>query len=96
MEMERTFETVSVDGRTIAAVSPDRCVIVLDRDLPIGQAANGTAVIAVTIGQRHPVLVGEQLVGASGFTHPGLIPIGIAILAASRDEMALYGLWLYT
>ena len=84
MEMERTLETVSVDGGTTAAVSPDRCAIVLDRDLPIGQAANAAAVIAVTIGQRHPVLVGEQLVDASGFTHPGLIPIGIAVLATSR------------
>jgi len=87
MEMERTLETVSVDGGTTAAVSPDRCAIVLDRDLPIGQAANAAAVIAVTIGQRHPVLVGEQLVDASGFTHPGLIPIGIAVLATSRDDL---------
>jgi hypothetical protein len=86
MQMERTLESVSVDGGT-TAVSPDRCVIVLDRNLPIGQAANAAAVIAVTIGQRHPVLVGEQLVDASGFTHPGLIPIGIAVLAASREDL---------
>jgi hypothetical protein len=87
MEMERTLETVSVDGGTTASVSSDRCVIVLDRSLPIGQATNAAAVIAVTIGQRHPVLVGEQLVDASGFTHPGLIPIGIAVLAASREDL---------
>jgi hypothetical protein len=57
MEMER--ETVSVDGGTTGAVSPDRCVTVLDRELPIGQASHAAAVIAVTIGQRHPVLVGS-------------------------------------
>jgi hypothetical protein len=38
MEMER--ETVSVDGGTTAAVSPDRRVTVLDREVPIGQASN--------------------------------------------------------
>jgi len=87
MQMERTLETVLVDGGTTASVSSDRCVIVLDRSLPIGRATNAAAVIAVTIGQRHPVLVGEQLVDASGFTHPGLIPIGIAVLAASREDL---------
>jgi hypothetical protein len=86
MEMEGTFETVSVDGRT-TAVSPDRCVIVLDRHLPIGQAANAAAVIVVTIRQRHPVLIGEQLVDASGFLRAGLIPIGIAVLAASSEDL---------
>lgn len=84
--MERTLETMQAGGAT-ATVSPNRCVIVLDKNLPIGQAANAAAVLAVTIGQRHPVLVGDQLVDASGFTHPGLIPIGIAILAASRDDL---------
>jgi hypothetical protein len=85
--MERTLETAPVDDGTTAAVSPNRCVIVLDRGLSIGQAANAAAVIAVTIGQRHPVLVGEQLVDASGLMHPGLIPIGIAVLAASREDL---------
>lgn len=84
--MERTLETLPA-GAASAAVSPNRCVIVLDKDLPIGRAANAAAVIAVTIGQRHPALVGEQLTDASGVTHPGLIPIGIAVLAASRDEL---------
>ena len=36
--------------------TPQRCVIVLDRELPIGKAANAAAVIALTIGQRHPQL----------------------------------------
>lgn len=84
--MERTLETMPAAGAT-ATVSPNRCVIVLDKDLPIGQATNAAAVLAVTIGQRHPVLVGDQLVDASGFTHPGLILTGIAILAASRDDL---------
>jgi hypothetical protein len=84
--MERTLETMPADGRT-ATVSPNRCVIVLDKNLPIGQAANAAAVLAVTVGQRHPVLVGDQLVDASGFTHPGLIPIGIAVLATSRGDL---------
>ena len=68
--------------------SPNRCVIVLAKELPPGRAANAAAVIALTIGQRHPALVGLPLVDANGFEHPGLIPIGIAVLAAGQDEIA--------
>jgi len=67
---------------------PQRCVIIVDAALPVGKAANAAAVIALTIGQRHPELVGTALVDADGIAHPGLIPIGIAVLAAGRDELA--------
>jgi hypothetical protein len=67
---------------------PQRCVIVIDNELPAGKAANAAAVLALTVGQRHPALVGEPLVDASGCAHPGLIPIGIAVLAASQDALA--------
>ncbi|NMB89041.1 MAG: DUF2000 domain-containing protein [Chloroflexi bacterium] len=64
-----------------------RCVIIVDQGLPVGRCANAAAVIALTIGQRHPYLVGEPLQDASGFDHPGLIPIGITILAAPQAEL---------
>ena len=66
---------------------PQRCVIVVDAALPVGKAANAAAVIALTVGQRHPELVGAALVDADGIAHPGLIPIGIAVLAAGREEL---------
>lgn len=67
---------------------PTRCVIVVDKNLPVGRAANAAAVIALTIGQRHPILVGEPLVDMSGFSHPGLIPMGITVLAATQEELS--------
>lgn len=67
--------------------TPERCVIIVDSALPAGKAGNAAAVIALTVGQRHPGLVGAPLIDASGFAHPGLIPIGIAVLAASQDEL---------
>lgn len=68
-----------------AAEIPQRCVIVLDRDLAAGKAANAAAVIALTVGQRHPGLVGAPLIDGDGAVHPGLIPIGIAVLAADAE-----------
>lgn len=66
---------------------PERCVIVLDNALPPGKAANAAAVLALTLGQRHPGLVGSPLVDACGNAHPGLIPIGIAVLQAPADAL---------
>jgi hypothetical protein len=70
-----------------AATETMRCVIVVDAALPPGRAANAAAVIALTIGRRHPHLAGGDLIDASGWAHPGLIPIGIAVLAADASDL---------
>lgn len=67
--------------------TPERCVVVVDSALPPGRAANAAAVLALTIGQRHPGLVGAPLIDAQGQAMPGLIPIGISVLAAPQDEL---------
>jgi hypothetical protein len=82
-----TKDQSMTDMQTPQALTPRRCVIVVDRELPPGLAANAAAVLALTVGQRHPTLVGAPLVDASGCAHPGLIPIGIAVLGASQDAL---------
>ena len=69
------------------AGEPERCAIVVNAELPAGKAANAAAVIALTLGKRHPHLAGADLVDGSGQAHPGLIPIGIAVLAAPEAEL---------
>jgi hypothetical protein len=70
-----------------SAPQSTRCVIIVDQNLPAGRAANAAAVIALTLGKRHPHLAGPDLVDASGHAHPGLIPIGIAVLAAAAPDL---------
>jgi hypothetical protein len=65
----------------------ERCVIVVDEDLPAGLAANAAAVLALTVGAREPGLVGADFVDADAEQHPGLIPIGLPVLCASRLEL---------
>ena len=72
----------------VDASEPWRCVIVVDQALPVGRAANAAAVIALTIGKRHPTLAGPDLMDRSGASHPGLIPIGISILGAPEADLA--------
>jgi hypothetical protein len=71
-----------------ASLAAPRCVIVIDKSLDIGRAANAAAVLALTVGQRHPQLVGAPLVDAAGEHHPGLIPFGIAVLGGSTEEIS--------
>jgi len=66
---------------------PQRCVIVIDESLAPGKACNAAAVVAFTLGQRHPHLLGAPLVDARGDARPGLIPIGIPVLRASTAQL---------
>ena len=65
----------------------ERCIIVVDEALPAGLAANAAAVLALTLGAREPGLVGADLIDADEEAHPGLIPIGLPVLRAPRDEL---------
>jgi hypothetical protein len=64
-----------------------RCVAIVDDALPAGRAANAAAVMALTMGARQSHLVGEPLVDSAGNHHPGLIPIGIAVLGAPAADL---------
>jgi hypothetical protein len=65
----------------------ERCVIVVDQDLPPGLAANAAAVLALTLGAREPALVGPDLVDADERVHPGLFPAGLPVLKAPPDRL---------
>ena len=65
-----------------------RCVVVLNSALTVGKAANAAAVLSLTLGQRHPHLVGDALADASGQCYPGLIPVGIPVLSADNTHLS--------
>lgn len=71
----------------VSADRPDRCVIIMSDDVTGGHLANAIAVIALTVGQRHPYFVGAPLQDADGHSHPGLIPIGIPMLQCAQDDL---------
>jgi hypothetical protein len=70
-----------------AAPLQTRCVALIDNALSAGKAANATAVMALTMGQRQPHLVGEPLIDAANDHHPGLIPIGIPVLGVPASDL---------
>jgi hypothetical protein len=64
-----------------------RCVIVVDEGLPPGLAANAAGVLALTLGATVEGLAGPDAVDADGQVHPGLIPMGLPVLAAPRGRL---------
>ena len=81
------MNNAEIHEKLVAEDKPDRCVMIMNRALSGGHLANAIAVIALTVGARHPYFVGEPLVDADGVSHPGLIPIGIPMLQCSAEEL---------
>jgi len=57
-----------------------KCVMLINRDLPLGLIANTAAVLAVSLGQKFTDIVGEDLTGPDGSLHPGITQLPILIL----------------
>jgi hypothetical protein len=66
-----------------------KCVIVLKSGLPIGFAANAAAVLAISIGQRNPQVVAQDLLDGSGCLHAGLVNVPVPVLQANEAELKL-------
>ena len=65
----------------------DKCVMVVDRELPVGMAVNATAVLAVTLGRKIESIVGPDVADASGGSHAGLVNIPIPVLKAGVEAV---------
>lgn len=72
----------------------EKCVLVLDGDLPPGLAANTAAILGITLGRENPEAVGADVQDSGGRTHLGIIayPVPVlrgdaGILAALREKL---------
>lgn len=65
----------------------NKCVMVIDGDLPIGLIANTAAILGVTLGTKQDSIVGEDVQDGSGYRHLGITTIPIPILKASKEEI---------
>ncbi len=68
-------------------MSDNKCVIVIDQDLPVGTIANTAAVLSLTLGMRCPFLIGEDLVDSEGRLHLGITTVPIPILKATAKSL---------
>lgn len=63
----------------------EKCVMVIDRRLPLGLAANTAAILGITLGKQRPDTVGEDVADAGGREHPGIIRFPVPILRGTPE-----------
>lgn len=65
----------------------EKCVIVIDSELPAGVIANTSVILGMTLGKRFPEQVGDDVTDASEKTHLGIITVPVPILKGSREML---------
>ena len=65
----------------------NKCVIILDENLPLGLLANASAVLAMTIGKRVDGIIGDDIVDGSGNNHLGITRSVLPILKTSSSNL---------
>ncbi|WP_432666681.1 DUF2000 domain-containing protein [Wukongibacter baidiensis] len=64
-----------------------KCVMIIDKDLPIGLIANTAAALGISLASETKGLKGKQLKDKDGRSHEGITNIPIPILTLSKEEL---------
>ena len=67
--------------------SNEKCVMVINAELPLGLIANTAGILGVTLGKLAPQIVGEDVVDQSGNSHLGVVAIPVPILSVSKEKL---------
>lgn len=65
----------------------EKCVMVIDQELPIGMIANTAGIMGITIGKYMPEVVGQDVTDKSGSSHLGIIEFPVPVLKADREQI---------
>lgn len=57
----------------------EKCVMVIDEDLPLGIIANTAAIMGITLGKQIPEVVGVDVYDRTGNGHLGIIEFPVPI-----------------
>lgn len=69
------------------ALTDEKCVMIIDEQLPLGIAANTAAILGITLGKKLPEVVGSDVMDQSGNEHLGIITFPVPILKASPESI---------
>ncbi len=63
----------------------EKCVMVIDENLPLGIIANTAAIMGITLGKQMPEVVGADVYDKTGNGHLGIIEFPVPILKGNVD-----------
>ena len=65
----------------------EKCVMIIDEQLPLGIIANTAAVMGITLGKSIPEVVGNDVYDKAGNKHLGIITFPIPILKGDIQKL---------
>lgn len=63
----------------------EKCVMIIDENLPLGIIANTAAIMGITLGKEMPEVVGVDVTDQTGNQHLGIITFPVPILRGSSE-----------
>lgn len=63
----------------------EKCVMIIDENLPLGIIANTAAIMGITLGKAIPEVVGSNVTDRSGNTHLGIIEFPVPVLKGNAE-----------
>lgn len=65
----------------------EKCVMVIDENLPLGIIANTAAIMGITLGKELPEVVGRAVYDKTDNKHSGIIEIPVPILKGNTENI---------
>lgn len=65
----------------------NKCVLIIDSELPVGLIANTACILGITLGYRHSNMIGEDITDASQQSHSGITNVPIPILKGNKEKI---------
>lgn len=65
----------------------EKCVMIINDQLPVGFIANTAAIMGITLGKAFPQVIGPNVIDKDGFEHLGIITIPVPVLKANEDKI---------
>ena len=65
----------------------EKCVMIIDGNLPLGIIANSAAIMGITLGKKLPEVVGADVRDRTGKEHLGIIEFPVPILRGNGDRL---------
>ena len=73
----------------------EKCVMIIDENLPLGMVANTAAIMGISMGKEIPEVIGKDVFDQSGNRHLGIIEFPVPILKGDAERMQMLREKLY-
>lgn len=65
-----------------------KCVIIINQDLPTGIIANTAAVLSLSLGKLHPQLIGDDLIDSRNERRHGITTLAVPVLKSNGPRLS--------